>query len=131
MLGLDSLYRNDYDDKELVRVSVDEVRILLTRDLRLLMHKNITSGQLIWSLEPEEQFREVIVRYGLKKWIKPFKRCIRCNNPLETVPKDEILGQLQPLTRLYFEEFHICPACKQIYWKGSHFDRMQKIIEEI
>jgi uncharacterized protein len=131
MLGLDSLYRNDYDDRELVRVSVDEERILLTRDRRLLMHKNITSGQLIWSLEPEEQFREVIVRYGLKKWIKPFQRCIRCNTPLETVRKEDVMEHLQPLTRLYFEDFHICPSCRQIYWKGSHFDRMQRIIEEI
>jgi uncharacterized protein len=131
MLGLDSLYRNDYDDRELVEVSVDEDRVLLTRDRRLLMHKKITSGQLIWSLEPEEQFREVIVRYVLKKWIKPFKRCIRCNTPLETVRKEAVLEHLQPLTRLYFEDFHICPACRQIYWKGSHFDRMQKIIGEI
>jgi hypothetical protein len=131
MLGLDSLYRNNYDDKELVQVSVDEDRILLTRDRRLLMHKNITSGQLIWSLEPEDQFREVIVRYGLKKWVRPFERCIRCNNPLETVRKEDVLEQLQPLTKLYFEEFHICPACRQIYWKGSHFERMQKIIAGI
>ena len=131
MLGMDSLYRNNYDDRELVQVSVDENRILLTRDRQLLMHKNISSGQLLWSLEPEEQFREVIGRYRLKKWIKPFQRCIRCNHPLETVRKEDVLEQLQPLTRLYFEEFHICPACKQIYWKGSHFERMQKIIEEM
>ena len=131
MLGLDSLYRNNYDDRELVHIALDESRILLTRDRRLLMHKNITLGQLLQSLEPEEQFQEVIQRYGLKKWIKPFQRCIRCNYPLEPVRKEDVFERLQPLTKLYFEEFHICPACKQIYWKGSHYERMQKIIEEI
>ncbi len=131
MLGMDSLYRNDYDDKELAQVAVDEERILLTRDRRLLMRKNIKSGQLLRSLEPEEQFQEVIQRQGLKKWIRPFQRCIRCNHPLEPVRKEDVLERLQPLTKLYFEEFHICPACKQIYWKGSHYDRMQKMIEGI
>jgi uncharacterized protein with PIN domain len=131
MLGLDSLYRNDYEDKELARIGVDEERILLTRDRRLLMHKNITRGQLLKSLEPEEQFREVIQRQRLKKWIRPFQRCIRCNHLLEAVRKEEVVELLQPLTKLYFEEFHICPACRQIYWKGSHYDRMQKIIEGI
>lgn len=131
MLGLDSLYRNDYEDRELVHIGVGEDRILLTRDRRLLMHKNIEIGQLLRSLEPEKQFREVIQRHRLKKWIKPFQRCIRCNSPLEPVRKEDVVENLQPLTRLYFEEFHICPACKQIYWKGSHYDRMQKIIEGI
>jgi uncharacterized protein with PIN domain/sulfur carrier protein ThiS len=131
MLGLDSLYHNDYEDRELVRVAVGDGRILLTRDRRLLMHKNITSGQLLRSLEPEEQLREVIQRQALKKWIRPFQRCIRCNHPLDPVRKEEVLERLQPLTKLYFEEFHICPACRQIYWKGSHYERMQKIIEGI
>jgi hypothetical protein len=131
MLGLDSLYRNNYEDRELVQITVDEDRILLTRDRRLLMHKNISSGHLLRSLEPKEQLKEVIQRHGLKKWIRPFQRCILCNHPLEPVRKEDVLEHLQPLTRLYFEEFHICPACRQIYWKGSHYDRMQKIIEGI
>ena len=128
ILGMDSLYRNDYDDKELAQIAVDENRILLTRDRRLLMHKNIKSGYLLKSLDSEEQFREVVRRYGLKKWIKPFQRCIRCNHLLESTRKEDVLDRLEPLTKLYFEEFRICPACKQIYWKGSHFERMQKMI---
>ena len=30
----------------------------------------------------------------------------------------------------YFDEFHICPDCKQIYWKGSHYERMQRFIHK-
>ncbi len=39
--------------------------------------------------------------------------------------------RLELLTKLYFDEFHICPACGQIYWKGSHYERMQSLIEQI
>lgn len=128
MLGLDCLYQNDNSDRSLARISVEDRRILLTRDRRLLMHKSITHGYLLRSLDPPEQLSEVLNRYALRKWIRPFQRCIRCNHLLEVVQKESVIDRLEPLTRLYFDDFRICPACKQIYWKGSHFDRMQKLI---
>ena len=131
MLGLDCLYRYDYDDSQLTKVSVADDRILLTRDRRLLMQKIILRGYLLRSLDPEEQLREVVKRFQLIQWIRPFRRCMRCNHPLETISKEAILDQLEPLTKLYFEVFRICPACRQIYWKGSHYERMQKLIEQI
>jgi hypothetical protein len=131
MFGLDCLYRNDYDDTELAHTAVEEHRILLSRDRRLLMRKTILDGCLVRSLDPRQQLRQVIQRFGLTKWIRPFQRCIRCNHLLQPVEKQDILGRLEPLTRRYFSEFHICPACSQIYWKGSHFDRMQQIISSM
>ncbi len=131
MLGLDCLYRSDYDDPELTKVSVSDDRILLTRDRLLLMQKRITRGYLLRSLDPEEQLREVVKRYQLIQWIKPFCRCLRCNHPLESISKEAVLERLEPLTKLYFEDFRICPACGQIYWKGSHYERMQKMIDEL
>lgn len=131
MLGLDCAYENDYDDPTLVVVSLEQERILLTRDRRLLMHKSITRGYLLRSLIPREQLLEVIRRYALRKWIRPFQRCILCNHLLEPVEKEVIIDRLEPLTKLYFNEFRICPACHQIYWKGSHFERMQKLIAEL
>ncbi len=128
MLGLDCLYENDYDDGTLAGISVSEGRILLTRDRRLLMRKTITQGYLLRSLQPHEQLLEVLHRYALRKWTKPFQRCIRCNGLLEPVAKEAVIDRLEPLTKRYFDEFRICPACGQIYWKGSHFERMQRMI---
>jgi uncharacterized protein len=130
MLGFDCLYQNNYDDEELAELAQKEGRILLSRDRRLLMRKVVSSGYCLRSLEPIEQLSEVIERYDLAKQIVPFHRCLRCNHPLEPVAKEAILDRLEPLTRLYFDEFQICPACKQIYWKGSHFERMTRLIEE-
>jgi uncharacterized protein with PIN domain len=48
---------------------------------------------------------------------------------LEPVSKEAVLDRLEPLTRLYFDEFRMCPSCRQIYWKGSHYERMQRLIE--
>jgi uncharacterized protein with PIN domain len=131
MLGLDCLYNNGYEDEELVQISVEEERILLTHDRLLLMHKVITLGYLVRSLDAKEQLHEVVHRYGLVKWVRPFQRCMRCNYPLESVDKETVLEKLEPLTKKYYDEFKLCLACDQVYWKGSHYERMLQLIEKV
>jgi uncharacterized protein with PIN domain len=131
MLGFDCLYQNDYEDSNMADIVQREERILLTRDRRLLMRKIILHGYCLRSLNSLEQFTEVIQRFELTNKIQPFHRCLRCNHLLEVIDKNAILDRLEPLTKQYFDKFHICPACRQIYWKGSHYARMQNLIEQI
>jgi uncharacterized protein len=131
MLGFDCLYQNDYEDSNMADIVQREGRILLTRDRRLLMRKVVLHGYCLRSLDPLEQLTEVIQRFELTNKIQPFHRCLRCNQPLEVVDKEAILDRLEPLTRQYFDQFHICPACGQIYWKGSHYERMESLVERI
>lgn len=131
MLGFDCLYRNDYSDEQLAETLQHEERVLLTRDRRLLMRKVVKHGYCLRSLEPREQLAEVVRRFDLAAHITPFRRCLRCNHPLAPVSKEAVLHRLEPLTRRYFDEFHICPACGQIYWKGSHYERMMGIVRQI
>ena len=70
-------------------------------------------------------------RFKLFGQVKPFQRCLKCNTPLQPVPKQQIIDRLEPLTKKYFDDFHICPACNQIYWRGSHFEHMMQLISEI
>lgn len=130
ILGFDCIYRNDLQDSELVQISSQNGRILLTRDRRLLMHKVITTGYCIRTLDPNDQLVEVIHRFQLQEKIKPFRRCLRCNSLLVPVSKETILHRLEPLTKLYYEEFHLCTTCDRIYWKGSHYERMCKLIDK-
>jgi hypothetical protein len=131
LLGFDCLYRNDYSDEELAETLQQEERILLSRDRRLLMRKIVSYGYCPRSLDSLEQLTEVIQRFELGSWIVPFHRCLRCNHPLESVSKEAVLERLEPLTKLYFDEFQICPSCKQIYWKGSHYERMQELVKTL
>ena len=54
-----------------------------------------------------------------------------CNSVLEYVPKSEIEEKLLPGTRKYFDNFLLCPGCGQIYWEGSHFEKMKVFIEKL
>src|SRR5574341_897929 len=131
MLGFDALYRNDIQDEELAQVSNREERILLTRDKRLLMRNLVQQGYWLRSKIPHRQLEEVVRRFGLARITRPFQRCVRCNEPLVTVPKEAILHRLKPLTRQYYDEFRLCPACDQVYWKGSHYQHMCQLIEQV
>jgi len=128
MLGFDALYRNDFHDGELARLSSQEGRVLLTRDRRLLMRAQVTQGYWVRSKIPRQQLLEVVQRFNLRDGIVPFSRCMRCNGTLQPVSKEAVLDRLEPLTRLYYEEFRICGDCGQVYWKGSHYERMQRFI---
>jgi hypothetical protein len=130
MLGFDCLYQNNYEDEDLAEIAQSEGRILLSRDRRLLMRKVVIHGYCLRSLDSTEQLLEVIRRFDLTQRIAPFHRCLRCNHPLEPVAKEAVIDRLEPLTKLYFDEFQICPACKQIYWKGSHYEKMKRLIEQ-
>ncbi|HSB65588.1 MAG TPA: Mut7-C RNAse domain-containing protein [Anaerolineales bacterium] len=129
MLGFDTLYRNDFQDDELSQVASQDERVLLTRDRRLLMRKVIRLGYCIHQTDPRLQAVEVLKRFQLQGQVRPFQRCLRCNSPLQVVSKQDILERLEPLTKIYYDEFHFCPSCKQIYWKGSHYGHMLEMIE--
>ena len=131
MMGFDTLYRNDYQDQQLAELCQMEDRLLLTRDQHLLMRSAIRRGYLVRAKIPRQQLVEVLDRFGLVEFVRPFKRCLRCNGTLQPIPKQDVLDRLQPLTKLYYDEFHICPDCNQVYWKGSHYERMLRLVEGV
>jgi uncharacterized protein len=131
LLGFDVAYRQSADDRQLLQVMVRENRALLTRDRRLLMHAIVQHGYCPRSQNADEQTIEIVRRFDLSELIVPFTRCLRCNAPLEAAAKADVIDKLEPLTKIYYDQFRCCPGCKQIYWSGSHFPKLQKRIEEI
>ncbi|WP_323847217.1 Mut7-C RNAse domain-containing protein [Microbulbifer magnicolonia] len=130
MLGFDSLFRGDYHDDTLLRISVEQQRILLTRDLELLKRKQLQRGYYVRATKPRQQAAEVIRRLQLASSIRPFSRCIACNGTLENVRKEEIRALLPENTDRYFDEFIQCRDCLRVYWKGSHYERMQRLVKQ-
>ena len=131
LLGFDTLYRNDFEDDEIVELSVTQKRIILTRDRGLLMHKQVTHGYFLRNTRPGKQLREVVVRFQLEALIKPFARCALCNGKIIPADKKSVLDKLPENTAMYYNEFFICNKCHQVYWKGSHYEKLLKRIEAL
>jgi len=131
MLGFDTLYRNDYPDDVLAEVSHNEQRILLTRDIGVLKRSLVVYGYYMRETDPRKRITEIMTRYDLAAHVEPFKRCAKCNGLLHPVGKAAILDQLPAKTAEFYDEFHQCADCDQVYWKGSHFQRLEQFIDEI
>jgi len=131
MLGFDVCYRNDYTDRQIITIAIDDGRIILTRDRRLLFAKAVTRGYWVRSTEPESQCRELLERFDLYSQIKPFSRCMLCNGAIEPVDKSRIIDRLEPGTKRHFDTFYCCGQCGKVYWKGSHFDRMVQTLARL
>jgi uncharacterized protein with PIN domain len=131
MLGFDTLYRNDYEDSELAYIASAEQRILLTRDRGLLKRGILTHGYYMRETDPQRQVAELLQRYDLAPAIRPLHRCIRCNGLLQPIAKEQISDRLEPKTREHYHEFSICASCGQIYWKGSHYQKIRAFLHSM
>lgn len=131
VLGFDTLYRNDYDDDEIVRIARTDHRIVLTRDRRLLYSGAVTHGRWIHSTDGREQAREVLERFNLFGCLHLFLRCPDCNGLLAPVEKLDIADRLELLTNKYYDEFVQCTDCGKIYWQGSHHECLAEKISSI
>jgi uncharacterized protein with PIN domain/sulfur carrier protein ThiS len=126
MLGIDTFYKNDLADDEIVLISNKERRIILTRDIGLLKNKKAKYGQYIFSSDFNKQVREVLTNPDYKFKLNPLSLCLECGCKLKRTSRVEAQSRLPDHKFETGMKFYICPNCNKIYWQGSHFDRMQK-----
>jgi uncharacterized protein with PIN domain/sulfur carrier protein ThiS len=131
MLGFDSLWRNDFADDELARLSRDEERIVLTRDLGLLKRAEVRHGYYPRNSDPAHQLVEVVRRYQLTSRMRPFTRCLACNAALAVAMKDEVLDRIPEGVAATHSRFQQCPECRRVYWPGTHHQRMQALVDKL
>ena len=130
MLGFDTYYKNNLSDHILADISYRENRVLLTRDLGLLKRGKVKHGYYVRSTFPRRQLKEVVSRFQLENNLNLFKRCMRCNQELTPVNPEEVSEMLPAGVRQSCSEFSYCQSCKRVFWKGTHYYHMLRIIEE-
>jgi len=131
MLGFDAEYRNCASDAELVRISSEKDRILLTRDRGLLKHSAVTRGYWLRQTDSRAQAAEVLSRFDLARSVRPFTRCMACHGRLRPLSTQEVPERVPAPVAARHAEFRECPACRRVYWEGSHFECMRRWIEEL
>jgi uncharacterized protein with PIN domain len=131
MLGFDTRYQSCFTDSELAGVSAAENRILLTRDRGLLKRSMVTHGYWLRETDSRRQIAEILDRFDLSGAIHPFVRCMACSAMLEAVVKDQVRALVPPRAAELHDEFRRCPNCGRVYWKGSHYRRMESWIREL
>jgi uncharacterized protein with PIN domain len=126
MLGFDCLYHNNYTNQQLINIAAGTGRVLLTRNSTLSR-----SAFFIESEDAMQQLKQTLTAFPLVGAIKPFTRCIVCNESLQSKEKAEVEMLLKRNTAIYYNQFWQCKQCQRIYWKGSHYEKMKQQLEEL
>lgn len=133
LMGYDARFFRGESDAEMVAIALKERRIILTRDTRIMQRRLVTKGKLkallIASDQPGEQIHQIINSLNLDYRFNPFSLCLECNQPLVERQKSELKDSVPPYVFKTQEQFRQCPACKRIYWRGTHWRAMTRRLE--
>ncbi len=124
LLGIDVLYDRTLDDNEIIRLSLEQDRVILTRDKALNDRPLAANHLFIKSDLVQQQVEQVLSNFSLESLLNPLSRCSGCNEPLDRITREDA----RDLVPQYVYEnnylFLRCPQCKRTYWYGTHVRRM-------
>lgn len=78
-----------------------------------------------------EMIAELFIAIGETPELEPFTICLECNKPLREISPQEAEPRVPPRIAREFKEFRECVWCGRVYWKGSHYEAMEKQVEQI
>jgi len=114
-------------DRVLVDQAAAEGRIFLTRDRSV---PQLKTAAPVWVLPTgrADDDAKVLAARGVDWTAAPLTRCLVDNTPLETATPQDML-RMPEESRLMPGPHDVCPACRRVYWPGSHVRRMRSQLE--
>jgi uncharacterized protein len=126
ILGVDTAYPDEAGDPVLVERANLERRLLLTQDRGLLKRRALWAGGYVRGNRPDDQLADVLDRFAPP--LRPWTRCTACNGAVAEVGKDEVADAVEPGTLRTQERFARCSVCGQVYWRGAHGRRLDRLV---
>jgi len=129
--GMDVLYNNSYSDETIAQISIQEKRIILTKDVGLLKRKDVRYGYFVRNKNPDKQTIEILKIFPVLKYMNPFSRCLECGSKIRRISRAKAILKLPDH---FFEQgmsFYFCSNCDKIYWQGSHLIKMAKELKNL
>lgn len=132
--GHNVLYYRNIEDADLIARAQQEERIILTRDTRIASRKICQAKQpaciVLESQDYRKQLQQLKRTIGLTLSAE-FCRCIRCNQCLEKVSKQDFKPRIPPYVYRNHNRFWYCRQCDKLYWRGTHCSSMEKVLASI
>lgn len=135
VFGFDTLYVAHVDDSEILKIGVDQNRIILTADREFFKRivKAGAEGVLVDASDEVEDLVHILERTGIEsvQGAGPRSRCSACNGALAFAPRSEIEDKLPERVLAGHSEFMWCSTCGKVYWQGSHVRRIRRLAEAL
>jgi uncharacterized protein with PIN domain len=133
ILGYDAKFAgvDGRSDLELLRQAQSEGRIFVTRDRGIPDVAGLRQVVL-----RDEDFEAQLRRLAGELALKPdparlFSRCAYCNEPLETLTREQALPLVPPKVRTLETPFWRCRVCGRLYWNGTHTDHIVSTLRRL
>ena len=130
ILGYDTTYHAGNADRSFLSKAQKEGRIALSR--KKDMAERQFSGQLIVIQYDHvgDQLREVLNQLSLMPEPEQFfTLCLKCNEQLKKVSRDEVSGMVPDYIFTCHTEFHLCARCGGIFWPGTHRNNVDRFLK--
>jgi len=134
ILGFDASYLKDAEDEDLLKAAKEEARVLVTRDVELY-RKALKLGLSVILISGAS------VVDGLSEFLKVVEaepivniersRCPNCNGALTKTGREDVAGRVPPRTYSVYREYWVCGGCGKVYWLGSHWRNITKILNDV
>ena len=125
LLGFDVLYERALDDNEIIRLSLQEHRIILTRDTGLSGRPLAADSVFIEHDAIDDQLRQVMDTFTIESIPGPLTRCSICNDPLLPIAQNEVQNLVPEYVYSNYRGFLRCDRCGRVYWEGTHVRNMK------
>lgn len=124
--GYDTLFdRNGLPDRDLLRICHEQGRHFLTQDQLISEHKAAQGVALILPQGDLDHLALMLGQHYHLDWLShAFTRCLEDNTPLLAADA-AALQRIPEDARKPGESVSYCPACKRVYWQGSHYKRIR------
>lgn len=124
LLGYDVLYDSAMDDNGLIRLSLEQHRIILTRDRALTQRPLAAHHLFVQDQDLDAQVRQVLSAFPPPPDALKLTRCSHCNVVLQPLSRKSAKDRTPDHVYETHRRFRKCDACGRIYWKGTHARRM-------
>ena len=128
MAGYDAAYAGDRgveDDDRLLALAEAEGRLLVSRDRSLVARAD--AGLLLVERDVADQLEELRAAGAVLAPAERPTRCGRCNGVLEALPDGAERPDYAPPPG--GADCWRCVDCGQVFWRGSHWDRVADRLE--
>jgi uncharacterized protein len=125
LLGFDVLYDRMIDDNDIIRFSLEQDRVILTRDTSLAERPLAANHLFITNNDIRTQLQQVLAAFPSDMISQPLTRCSECNEPLVTISRKKVKDLVPVYVYETHETFLQCLTCKRVYWMGTHVERMR------
>jgi uncharacterized protein with PIN domain len=119
IFGFDTIYLAHVEDSEILKIGIDQDRIILTADkefFRRIVKLN-AKGVLVGGSNELEDLVHILEKNGIRSVnrVGTESRCSICN------------GMLAKASAMDHSEFFRCSNCGKFYWEGSHIRRIRTL----